>query len=767
MGYTFTCTKCSLSKSNCCLTGIGSKTADLMVIGQSPTSDELINKIPFSGYCGRKVKAELDKSGIPQDNVYFTNVVKCLVPHGKTLTKTSVRKCSIEWLSKEVQQIKPKVIIALGSKACQFFDLKFISNTYFYNSDYNCYVITAHHPLKLCLSYSDTLHTEFSEAFKIAYRLLNNDETAINAESKDVVNAEYVEELSDEIMESLGDVLAVDLETTGLNFLCDTIVSVGMSDGTRTIGVPITDNNVQVLSKYLSIKKIVGHNFKFDMKFLRKVGINCNVYFDTMSAHFLIDKDSPQSLSELALKYLHTNLTKGTIDFENDDIDVKQMCIYGANDAWLTYNLYNIFKTTINSKFSKLYYNIIIPTLIWLANAEYRGVKVDRAYITSNMNTLQYTLKSILIDIEEDETIKRYCKEMEVEFKINSHKQLFDLLYTYLKCNSKNKKTNEKTLGYLSNRYAKYQFIKKIVEYRKAYKIYKTYLNNLIEYSQYDNRIHCNYNQSRVPTGRLSSSSPNLQNIPKEGDLAKLVRRSFVAEDGYTLMEADFKQAEFRSLAHYSNDSYMVSLINAGKDIHRIIAAVSYLKKEEDVTDHERSVAKTIVFGMMYGRGAKAISEELGIPVSEAENIKTNFCTMFKQSFKWMEDVKKFAKKYGYVKTLTGRIITLPDIYSKDKEVVSKALRCSVNYPIQGTAADMTNMAGAELYKALIDKKLDAHLIMQIHDSLIVECKKDIENEVKELMNEIMTKAVPNKLGFKVKLEIDIVNGDNLADHDD
>jgi DNA polymerase-1 len=194
-----------------------------------------------------------------------------------------------------------------------------------------------------------------------------------------------------------------------------------------------------------------------------------------------------------------------------------------------------------------------------------------------------------------------------------------------------------------------------------------------------------------------------------------------------------------------------------------MVASTSYLKPEDQVTDAERKIAKTIVFGMMYGRGAKSIAESLQISIKEAENIRNTFMGAFKNAAKWMSGVQNFAKKTGYVKTLTGRKVTLPDIYSKDKERIAYALRCSVNYPIQGIVGDLTNLSGALVYKELKARNLDAYLIMNIHDSLIVECKKEIVEEVKELMRDQMENKTKEILGLRVNIKIDIAEGKNLS----
>lgn len=774
----FECDKCALKKHQCCLTGEGPKPADLLIIGQCPGPKEREFEQIFVGPSGKKLNEGLEYAGLIRSEIYITNAVKGFVIPGKTVNKTSVRICSEAHLIKEIEEVKPKVILCTGSTAASSLGYRLVANSHFYDSNYNCYIVLTHHPAKLLRTNNDKIHNEFMDAFVLAKSLLNKVQ-ANEAQAK----TEILEELTLEKLNKLGNPIALDLETGGLDFTTNPIVSVGLSDGVTTYGIPVYNNDnkiilkdkLEMLKEFLTTKDIIGHNLKFDYKFLKRNGISIKPFFDTMLAHFLIDREALHGLAELSLKYLHTNLSKGTIDFDKDfkegTIDVEKYSRYVANDAWMTYKLYEKFKLIMDNEYPKVFYVVMMPTLEWLANAEERGVKIDRQYVEEYINTAKYELIAMEKEIQNDDTVKAFCeKEGIAEFNIRSPKQVANLLYDYLKLQSKIKKTGEDILKELANRYPQHLFLQKIVDYRHLYKSYRTYLQNLIKFSEADGRIHCTYNQCRVPSGRLASAKPNLQNIPKSDTdnpvkkkQAKIIRHAFMADEGYALLEADFSQAEFRALAHYSRDPYMIDMINEDRDIHKMIASVSYLKPENQVTKAERKIAKTIVFGIMYGRGAKSIAESLQISFKEAENIRNTFLGTFKQAEKWINGVQNFVKKTGYVKTLTGRKVTLPAVYSKDKEQVAYATRCAVNYPIQGIVGDMTNLSGALVHKAFREKDLDAHLIMNIHDSIIVECRKDLVDIVKPLMKDIMENKVREVLGLRVKIKADIQEGKNLA----
>jgi DNA polymerase-1 len=784
------CDACAASKAGCCLSGTGPKPCDLMIVGQSLGPQEVKNEQIFIGPSGEKLSQSLLHAGLDRSKIYITNTVKGFVQPGKAVNKTFVRICGDTYLDKEVKEVKPKVILCLGSVAASFFGYRLVANSYFFDEKYQCYIVLNHHPSKLLYTNEDKIHNEFKQGFIIARDLLDKVK-----ENEPAVNVQILNKVTPEYIRALKGPIALDTETTGLNFIANSIVSIGLCDGSTTYGIPVYDNvsktpieeNLQVLREELKGRPLIMQNGGFDYKFLKKNGIEATVYFDTLLAHFLIDREAPHGLDDIALKLLHTNLTKGTIDFEKDfkegTIDVQKYTQYVGNDAWLTYKVYEKLKEEVDKDYAKVFYNVMMPTMEWLAEAEYRGVKVDREYVQGYINTAKYELAALEQDIQNDPIVKDFvCHYVNTKgdsiegFNIKSPKQLSELLYKHLGLKmfavteKGNGETGEAVLEELAAKNKKYGFLQKIADYRHLYKSYRTYLQNLIEFSEDDGRIHCHYHQDRVPSGRLSSSQPNLQNIPKDDadnkmkqKQAKIIRRAFIAEKGYTLIEGDFKAAEFRGLAHYSRDPHMIEMINSGRDIHRVIGSTVYLKAEKDINDTERKIIKTIVFGLMYGRGAKSIAEMLDIPQKEAENIKDTFLMTFKQADVWMKGVQDFARKNGYVKTLTGRKVTLPGVYSKDKEEVAYSLRCAINYPIQGVVGDMTNLAGAIMYKEFKVQNLDAHIIMNIHDSLIVECKEDIKDKVKEIMKASMSTKVKEALGLKVNIEADFKEGTNLG----
>ena len=383
----FECNKCSLYKYKGPLKGEGPIPSNLMIVGQVPTLIDADKEKLFVGKVGEQLDAALANAAISRDQVYITNVVKCYVPSNKTITKTQILKCGSIHLEEEIKKVHPKVILVLGNIASKYFGKKFIVNSYFYNEKYQCYIVITYHPMKFIFTYDDDLFNTFKKGFIIAKDLLEKKpQKQIDLGNKIIKDSITLKDLI-----PLGNTFALDLETTGVEFYKNNIVTIGLSNGNYTLGC-LFQKNKDVLNKFLINKKIIGSNIKFDYKFLKKNGIKINIYFDDMLAHSLIDPISPHNLKAMSLKYLHTKLSKGEIDFDNtkiSDIDYNQWSDYVANDAWMTYKLYEIFKPIIDKEYKFIFYNVVMPTTQWLAEAEFRGIKVDRDYISKEMSVIK------------------------------------------------------------------------------------------------------------------------------------------------------------------------------------------------------------------------------------------------------------------------------------------------------------------------------------------------------------------------------------------
>jgi len=758
---TMKCNKCALGKKNTCFFGFGDKNSDIFIILRSPDS---YNQ-PISTTTKNILNKLLSLSNLSNISIYYSFAIKSHIPLDKTISKTFLKICSFNLID-EIQKVQPKVIIALGKEASYLFGKKFIVNTIFYDKNFNSYVIITHNPLILTQTKNQKLKQEIVQAFKIASEILTGNYKIVEAiSSPNVKIIDNVEEIN-KIDNILSDIIAIDLETTGLNFLVDDILSIGISDKNNNYGIIYSSDLNDAIYNLLKKRKLIFQNGKFDLKFLKKVKIDViqNYYFDTKLAYYVISGcHSSSSLESLALKFLHTKLTKGTIDFDKVNLEnLNEYAIYATNDAYMTYLLYEIFSEKIknNKDYNKLFNTIIIPTAKWLTDAEYYGILIDKKYVTQKIEEM----KKLLIDIENrlknNKKIIEFCKINNIEeFNIRSPLQLKKLLnYLYDK-NISN--VSKQTIEQLQSR-IKDDLLLDILTYKQIYKGFSTYFENLIKYSKYDNYIHTEYLQTNTATGRLSSKNPNLQNITKRGVYAKELRQAFIAREGYSLIQADYKSAELRVLAHYSRDDKLIQMLNEDQDIHRFIASLAYKKSQEEITDDERSIAKTVVFGLIYGRGIKSVANQFNLTLEEAQDIKDIIFNTFNKAVIWIEQVQKFVTKYGYVKNLFGRKILIPDIYSVNKEEYHHALRCSVNYPIQSTAADLTNLAGALLFEKFKKLNLDAKILLNIHDALVIETKDNLIKDIIELIKTTMIIDVQKISKLRVKLSVDVVYGKTL-----
>jgi len=766
------CKECSLGKHNQCLAGTGPVPSQLMIVGQNPGLTEIRTGLPFQGKSGELLNQVLRQVGLERKEIYITNIVKGYIAPGKNVSKTTVRICSSKHLAKEVEVVKPKVIICLGAKAASFFTSKRVGiGSYFYHDTYKCFIVITVHPARLFRSNDPRLKKVLVESFVTAKKLLTaNVETSTSEPNISVVlTPEELSQFFNTVV--LGKRIALDLETTGFDFKSDSILVIGLSDGRQTVGIDFAlflDNEQYKnrLVALLASREIITQNGKFDAKFLLSNGIDItdNIVFDTMLASNLLNPNQPHSLEALSSKYLHTYLTKGTIDFDNvEQYSKAELARYVGNDAWMTFKVSEFLEQEIKEKrLTFLLENVSVPTLRYLACAEFRGLQLNIEKLKAMVSTLDYKLKSIEASILQHPTIIAALKKLDLtELNIKSPKQLGQILYDVLQLEVEDlpKNTSEATLTAIAEKYKDRQdlsFIPLLIEYRSLYKVKHTYLEGWLEISDEAGKIYPNFTQTVTATGRLSCRKPNLQNIPKSGDLAKQLRSCFKPAPGFVIIEADFKQLEFRLLGHYSQDPALIELIKAGKDIHRMVASNCFGKPEEEITKQERSIAKTVVFGVIYGRGTWSIARQFNITEQRAEQIVQSFKSMFPKAAIWILKAQEFLKQTGYVKNSFGRIIPVPQIYSRDKSKVSHALRCAVNYPIQSLGADITNMSGGLLHSYLKQRKMPAWLLVNIHDALICEANESVVEQVKQLMKQVMENEVPAKIKLRVPLKVDI-----------
>ena len=512
-----------------------------------------------------------------------------------------------------------------------------------------------------------------------------------------------------------------------------------------------------------SVQKI-GQNLKYDLLILARYGVKvAGPLFDTMLAHYLIDPDTRHNMDILAetyLKYTPVSITeligaKGKNQGNMRDVELEKIKEYAGEDADITLQLKQVFQPLLTSTETlKLAEEVEFPLVYVLAEIEKNGVKID-----------EQTLRQFSVDIEA-EVLKLESTIYEkagVVFNIASPKQLGEVLFDKLQLDPKAKKTKtgqyktgEDVLLALAN---KSDIVKDILDYRQLQKLKSTYVDALPSLvNPATGLIHTSYNQAVAATGRLSSTNPNLQNIPIRTERGREVRKAFIPRQaGWTLLSADYSQIELRLIAELSQDENMLDAFQKGLDIHRATAARVYGVDLEEVTSDMRRNAKAVNFGIIYGQSAFGLSQSLGIPRKEAAAIIDQYFAQYTGIRKYMGDIIDFAKERGYVETLLKRRRYLRDINSANMTVRGFAERNAINAPIQGSAADLIKIAMINIQKDIEAQDLEGKMIMQVHDELVFDVP---EHEVGQF-KEIIANRMKNAMKLNVPIEIEIGQGNN------
>jgi DNA polymerase-1 len=402
-----------------------------------------------------------------------------------------------------------------------------------------------------------------------------------------------------------------------------------------------------------------------------------------------------------------------------------------------------------------IFEDVEMPLIEVLADMEHRGVKIDFKFFTKFNNELKSELHIIEKDI---------YKQAGVDFNINSPKQLSQVLFEKLRLPTKKRtktgfSTDSSTLQELQG---SHPIVPNVLRYRELAKLISTYLEPMLEICvPKTHRIHTSFNQTGTATGRLSSSNPNLQNIPMRGELGKRIRQGFIARDGYSLISADYSQIELRVLAHISGDEALIKAFQKGEDIHTKTACAILNCKEDKVNEEGRRIAKVVNYGLIYGLSDYGLASNLGIPLEDAQSFIDEYLSSYPKVAKWREDVIDEAKESGLVKTILGRIRPLPGLFSNNRIVYEATKRVAINAPIQGSAADIMKKAMLLIFQRLKQEGFEGGMIIQIHDELVFEIEDRRVKQAVELIKTIMKNPLDKKLD--VPLEVSIGIGKNWA----
>ena len=564
-----------------------------------------------------------------------------------------------------------------------------------------------------------------------------------------------------------------DTETSSLNKLTADLLGIAFSYK-ETTGFYLSlkenkDEKLTLLKSFFENKGIIkiAHNFKFDSAILYQNGIVIKgVNFDTMVAHYLLQPDMKHSmdyLSEVYLNYRPVSIEtligqKGKKQKSMADLDPKEVFEYACEDADVTFQLYKILKKEIGEPYlMELFYNIEMPLNNVLMKMEAEGINLDVDALST-------------FSIEIGETLENLTKEIitlaGTDFNVDSPKQLGQILFDVLELNAKAKKTktgqyktDEQTLSKLEG---KHDIIPLILEYRKLKKLKSTYIDALpTQINEQTHKIHTTFMQTVAATGRLSSTNPNLQNIPIRSEKGKEIRRAFIPRDSqHTLLAADYSQIELRIIAALSQDENMIEAFNNGTDIHSATAAKVFHVELEEVTREMRSKAKMVNFGIIYGISAFGLAQRLEIKRKEAKEIIDSYFEQYPKIKQFMDDSINFARDNGYVQTIKHRRRYLNDINSSNGIMRGFAERNAINAPIQGSAADIIKLAMIKVDEELTKQKLQSKLLLQVHDELILDLYKPEQEQVTKLVIDCME----NALKFDVPLTVEVGVADNWLD---
>ena len=501
-----------------------------------------------------------------------------------------------------------------------------------------------------------------------------------------------------------------------------------------------------------SIEKI-AQNLKYDLKVLLKYDIQmAGPQFDTMLAHYLVNPDGRHGMDILSEKYLNykpvsiTELIgkKGKNQLNFRDVPLDQATEYAAEDADITLQLKGkLDKELMDKQVAHLMQRLEMPLVPVLSAMEMEGIRIDADFLGSYSKELEVLSK----DLE-----KNIYNMSGANFNIASPKQMGEVLFDHMKIDPKAKKTktgqyktDEATLQKLA---AEHEIVSKIVDYRKVNKLRSTYVDALPKLIHpKTGRVHTSYAQAVAATGRLSSTNPNLQNIPIRTDMGKEIRKAFVPrDDNHTLLAVDYSQIELRIVASVAEDPGMMEAFNAGLDIHTATAAKVFGVEVADVTKDQRYKAKSVNFGLIYGQGAFGLAQNLGIKRGEAKELIDAYFEQFGGVKTYMDDTIKYCREHGYVKTLMGRKRFIPDINSNNQTVVGFAERNAINAPIQGSAADMIKLAMINIHNRFSKMNIGTRMLLQVHDELLFDVPKNELEEITAVIKEEMERAMPLKV---------------------
>ena len=562
------------------------------------------------------------------------------------------------------------------------------------------------------------------------------------------------------------DAFCFDTETTGTDAMVARLLGISISAvAGSAYYVPVDDEQGIALDDAVSILQPlftnsavkVAQNFKYDHIIMKRHGVEVSgPVFDTMIAAYLLDPNQKLKMDTLSEKYLAYQpipieelIGKGRSQKGMDEVELEKLSVYACEDADITYRLYEVLKDRLEEEdLASIAHEIEFPLIPVLSRVEQNGVALDKEMLDNFSEELKEDLRNLEQKIYE---------KSGAEFNINSTQQLGDVLFNKLELPAgKKTKTGRYSTAesVLSKLAVDYEVPALVLDYRSISKLESTYVSALPKLIHEETgRIHTDFNQHVAATGRLSSSNPNLQNIPIRTKRGREIRKAFVADDGCQLLSADYSQVELRVIAAISEDEAMSTAFKNDEDIHsRTAKEIFGLESLDEVTPDHRRKAKEVNFGIPYGVSAYGLASRLGISNDEGKELIDQYFERFPGILRYINETKEFAREHGYVKTLHGRRRFIPDINSRNWNVRGFAERTAINTPIQGTAADIIKLAMIDIAQWLREENLETRMVLQVHDELLFEVPEAEQDEIPGQIRQKMEQAYELSVPLKVDM---------------
>lgn len=764
-----------------------SSTAEVMLLGEAPAKEEMESGRNFVGASGRLLTRYLRAVGRHRSDVSIGNIIRCKLQDklSRTEKDSLIKELSVpcgRYALYDVLKLKPKIVVLLGKPAIHYFvkgnpSVVSVRGKIFYSELARTHIICTYHPAAVMRdwSYERLIIHDLEKAFQF----IDNPDISVKPTKYKIARG-LEESLS--ICEYLRnqDEIVYDVETDALAWTEGDVLSWGFSAKPYTgVTIPFKSIHSTPLTQKERIKLInngikpllessnkkVGQHIGFDCHWALNYDMHVNnIHFDTMLAHHLIDENFPLDLNTLADFYTdmgtYADELKSYLPNKKTSYNVvpdEVLWSYGCKDCDAEFRIKEIFDEKLNREGVRwAFENITMPLIDVILRVERRGVYVDREGFAKADVKAGEELTQLSIQMLQ-------YSGMGEDFNPNSTKQLQKILFDVLKLPKGRKtktgySTDDKVLEQLDGQH---KFIELLRRYRTIAKFKGTYLDGtkvgkqagLIRRICEDGRIHTSYKIPGTGTGRLSSSDPNLQNIPR----GEIFRPLFIAAPGYKLVIADFERGELYCAAHLSRDVQLKRALL--HDVHRLLAAKMFNKRPEDVTKEERIAAKTVIFGIQYGRGPDSIAKQLKISRREAIKYIIQFFDSYPQLEAWIKRQHAQVERYGFVRSLFGRKRHLYGIFSvQDSYLRGEILRQAQNMPVQGTLADIGHLATIDLDKCIQEEKLDAGIVLLVHDEIVVETREDLVPRITDLIKECFEKRRKN-----LRIPVEILVGDKWS----